>query len=696
MYIAAVVYGDAVGADEHSRRLLLTPSPESASAARRLASELADSWGLADLSADLALVVSELVTNAVLHARTDLEVTVERLADGLRVEVRDGSPAPVRPPVVAPPPDAGPSLLSGDADLDALEELLNTGATTGRGLQLVERLTSSWGSSPLASGEGKVVWADLRPSPSPAVAPPPSRPPAVRPVWGSARRSRPSQPARLVAVPVRLALESAMNLETLLREFQMMDLAGGVPPPAAGLVTAATEIVDRYPELRRSGQDALRLALQRGDRLLDVDLLLPPGAAASLHRLNRLLDEVARYCERGDLLALAPSQELRAFRAWYAEEVERQVGGQPPQPSPFSTVASEDEPPAGGATPLSPRAGEEIERVAGELGRAADARTVIELLLAEAVESLGASSASLSMRVADSDTVEVVDSIGMGAAVADHWRYSSLADDLPASEAIRTGRPIAVRTPSELELRYPLLRDAPVLSDLSFVCVPLAGAGQPASGALNVTFTHSRDFTPADLRLLGGLCRLAAEALERTGAASRDERHREREQLAEAVSAAIDAAPVPNLDARLQVVVAAVANWFGGWCDAFAAPAGDAGGAAPRHVAGSHPDPVRAQQMADVHRRWPPAADAGAVVRCLTTGETVVYQVIPDQLLIRTAHNAEHLEALRRLGFASLAVAPVCEAGDVVAALGVARPEGRYFTDEDVRLVEEVARRAGR
>lgn len=680
----------------HPRRLRLVPSPESVAAARRLASDVARSWDLGLLADDLVLVVSELVTNAVLHARTPLEVTLEQLADGVRVEVRDGSSAPLRPHPLRVP-DGPPSLLSGEEDTDALEQLLSIGATTGRGLGLVGSVATSWGFSPVPAGKGKVVWAELRTGDAGAAV---GRPTVNRRVLLEVASGRigdvdRSHPVRLVAVPVRLALESAMNLESVLREFQVMDLTGGPPEPAGELVAAANGILDRYPSLRQSVQDALAVALDRGDRLVDVDLLVPPDALLSLHRLNDLLDDVSRYCERGELLALAPSKELRAFRAWYVEELERQTGGQPPRPCPFSTVPAADDD-STAVTELSPEARRGIDRIADELDRARDPRAVVELLLSEAVRSLGATSASLSLRVSDSDTVEVVDSIGMDQAVAEHWRYSGLADDLPASEAIRTGRPIFVRTPLELDVRYPVFRGRPLQWELSFVSVPLAGDGQPATGALNVSFARSRDFTPGDLRLLSELCRLVAGSLERVGAAGREERRREREQLVEAVTSAMGAAPAASLESRLKAVVVAVADWFGGWCDAFARPGGGTDGSSLRHVAGSHSDPLLARQMADMHRRWPPQADVGAIARCIAARETVVFQVIPDELLVRTAHSPEHLEVMRQLGFRSLVAAPVCDGGDVVAVLGVACQAGRYFTDEEVHLLEEVARRASR
>jgi anti-sigma regulatory factor (Ser/Thr protein kinase) len=113
----------------------LSPYPASVGEARRFTVETLRRWGRDDLTASGALLVTELVTNAILHARTMVQVILERRDDIVRVEVRDGSP--IRP-----------ALRNHGLD-----------ATTGRGLALVSKLAQSWGVD--VSATGKVVWAQL-------------------------------------------------------------------------------------------------------------------------------------------------------------------------------------------------------------------------------------------------------------------------------------------------------------------------------------------------------------------------------------------------------------------------------------------------------------------------------------------------------------------------------------------------------
>ena len=117
--------------------LRLSEDITSAARARRFVEEQCVAWGFGDVVDDAVLVVSELVTNAVIHGKSEAELRLVATDDILRVEVTDGGPTP---------PD--PQLAGADDE-------------HGRGLLLIGVLSTAWGTEP-APGGGKVVWADLR------------------------------------------------------------------------------------------------------------------------------------------------------------------------------------------------------------------------------------------------------------------------------------------------------------------------------------------------------------------------------------------------------------------------------------------------------------------------------------------------------------------------------------------------------
>jgi hypothetical protein len=114
---------------------MLAPEPSSAAEARRFVLAALADWGEPSLDEVAALLVTELVTNAILHTHSSPQVTA-RLAGGrLRVEVADDSPTP------------------------PVRHRYRPRAATGRGMILVGALASAWGSEP--TGTGKVVWFEV-------------------------------------------------------------------------------------------------------------------------------------------------------------------------------------------------------------------------------------------------------------------------------------------------------------------------------------------------------------------------------------------------------------------------------------------------------------------------------------------------------------------------------------------------------
>jgi anti-sigma regulatory factor (Ser/Thr protein kinase) len=94
-------------------------------------------WKLdsADLRQEAILLVSELATNAVLHGRTEFEILAKLSPSRLRIEVADGN-ARTPSPVMVP-----------------------TRSTSGRGLAIVQQVSSAWGVEQHETG--KIVWFEL-------------------------------------------------------------------------------------------------------------------------------------------------------------------------------------------------------------------------------------------------------------------------------------------------------------------------------------------------------------------------------------------------------------------------------------------------------------------------------------------------------------------------------------------------------
>jgi anti-sigma regulatory factor (Ser/Thr protein kinase) len=111
--------------------------PEAARHARRFTRRTLRTWGAPPESTDaVLLVVSELVTNALVHTDGQVRLDLTMIDRRLRVVVTDTSPrTPVKPTSIG------------------------WEATGGRGLLLVEAVSVVWGTMPVSGG--KQVWSEV-------------------------------------------------------------------------------------------------------------------------------------------------------------------------------------------------------------------------------------------------------------------------------------------------------------------------------------------------------------------------------------------------------------------------------------------------------------------------------------------------------------------------------------------------------
>jgi len=117
------------------RHIDLRADPVAPGRARVFVRATLSEWGYESVESDVCVAVSELITNAVVHAQSATSLTLVDLRGGVRVTVRDEDP-------VAP-------VLNQAGETD----------TGGRGMFLVDALSDNWGVEP--DPPGKVVWLDI-------------------------------------------------------------------------------------------------------------------------------------------------------------------------------------------------------------------------------------------------------------------------------------------------------------------------------------------------------------------------------------------------------------------------------------------------------------------------------------------------------------------------------------------------------
>jgi PAS domain S-box-containing protein len=274
--------------------LRLEPVPASARIARRAVIDIVKSTGRGDLADTASLLVTELVTNSIVHARTPILVTITATPHGVRVAVMDSSPhLPVR-------------------------RLYGAAATTGRGVAVVEQLAERFGTDAVG-GNGKTVWFELGTTSAPEAASdvgePHLDPPAL-------------QQIRLDHLPVALARAWQQHADTLLREHLLASWDG--------------DAVDAEMAARQGGAGEAFNALSEALAPLfvaadppahaDVVLELRPVDVEGFRDLKVVLDRASAMAATGELLAPTSQPEIRRLRRWICKEVLSQATGGAPVP----------------------------------------------------------------------------------------------------------------------------------------------------------------------------------------------------------------------------------------------------------------------------------------------------------------------------------------------------------------------------
>ena len=268
----------------------------------------------ADVSSCAALLTSELVTNAVLHAATPMCVTLHILPDRIRVDVADGN-------------SSYPAIKDYGRD-----------AATGRGLTLFNTLASDWGIQSVDGG--KIVWFEL-PVDFPV-------PPAnfsdgtfrfdlmglTHPELHSEEPTSPMVSVRLIGIPVPLLQKASEQYEALFRELRLMTERTGNTPGVPGLPerlsVLVSEIGTRFGGLGPGMDEVWQTALDRKVDEFDWTLELPQAAVAACEFYDAMLDEADEFGLSAQLLTLPASPTSVAVRRWFLSELIGQLHGKAP------------------------------------------------------------------------------------------------------------------------------------------------------------------------------------------------------------------------------------------------------------------------------------------------------------------------------------------------------------------------------
>lgn len=277
--------------------------PSSVGQARALTREALSEPGQEPVLDDAQLLVSEVVTNALMHAGTPIDLAISMLGHTVRVEVSDGAAhLPVRREYAAM-------------------------AGTGRGLQLLEELSDQWGVD--TEADGKTVWFELTP-PGAEVRDAAARPAPAHSVSGDGDDA---VTVTLRNVPLLLHSAWHQHAEAVLREYLLVQLDDVDALDAIEAHAAAHEamalLVESIPapELGDQPDELLAAATEPFVSQDRVVLSVPRSAVPKFSLLNETLEAAFELAQAGRFLTPPVQPEMRALRQWLCDEVAQQGSG---------------------------------------------------------------------------------------------------------------------------------------------------------------------------------------------------------------------------------------------------------------------------------------------------------------------------------------------------------------------------------
>ena len=288
------------------------------------------------------------------------------------------------------------------------------------------------------------------------------------------------------------------------------------------------------------------------------------------------------------------------------------------------------------------------------------------------------------------------DNVGKQAAFEAIPSEFSLEDDAGTLmvELFDAGEPVLMEDVSKEALRTAARTDEEVaavdrLASRSAIVIPLVARGR-SFGLLNlISFVPGR-FRAEDVALAKELTDRVALALDRALLFRASEEARERlEYLARAgrdLNATLDYEE--TLTALGELVVPRLATWAG----FYLVEEGEV-----RRMFGVHADDELRELVEETARRHPfDLTDLEQPIPgALFAGRSSLFEHVDDEALAAAANDPAHFEAMKRLGFRTAMVVPLQSSGRVIGAMTLVRTEGTDYTEADLRVAEDLGRRAG-
>jgi GAF domain-containing protein len=337
-----------------------------------------------------------------------------------------------------------------------------------------------------------------------------------------------------------------------------------------------------------------------------------------------------------------------------------------------------------------------LQRLASSLSRAAGVPAVVNALLKDALNEIGARAALVATLTGHDAELEVVGQLGYRQEVIDRWGRFPVEANLPMSDAVRERRPVVMETVADRDERYPTLHDEAITADHAVVCLPMIVQDRVVGG-MSISFPEPRRFDAETMAFLEAIAVQTGQAVRRAALfeaerAARREAERANDRLALIAEASALVNEQLGFSENLEALAALLVKRVADLCIIDIA---DEDGRI-RRVTAIHRDPGK-QHLADVLRdAYPPGpAEKHPVIDVMRTGIPAWAEDMPAAFVRDRSIDDEQASIVARLGFESFMAVPLRARGRILGVLSLVSTDPLHrYAQRDVDAAMELAGRA--
>ena len=335
-----------------------------------------------------------------------------------------------------------------------------------------------------------------------------------------------------------------------------------------------------------------------------------------------------------------------------------------------------------------------LQALTSRLSEATSVEQVMQALFEQGLAPLGAIAGSLSLLDPSGQMLEVVQSLGYPETMLRRWRHMPLSQSVPLTDAVREARPRWLSSRADWLTPSPHLQHE--TTNNAAAALPLLVKGR-VLGAIGLSFSQVRSFNEDDRAFFTAVAHACAQAIDRAQLYEEERLATERVRTAAArlqvLAEASDAFGAANRDlpALFDAISQQVVRHLGDSCVlSLRAAEGDL----LEHVAVRHVDPALQERVRQLLASIPVRVGQGLNGRVAQTGQSLFVPVVSQERL-RNETTPEYAAAAEHIPVSSCLIVPLRVQERIIGTVATTRTApGHPFTQEDLRLLEELANKA--